>query len=288
MSVSPAPLNLWEKVVVRMINDNTLSLDQFQVHKLVPAIDKLMEEAHHMTTKDLIDYFTSIEPKIQEAFWAYDYMIPEQYARPLKFDYLCWYMKHSWYKSVIRHMFRRSEKNVNDMILILMITDSCLGFDSDFYETIVHKFSMFLIQEVLVMFCPNVIPNRLITKTKSKEDKNYHQKMLALSNKGKIDIDVLIEYFYHMKMEIDENVLKESPPKIEYIKPPGYDFMLNKVRTLSDYLEILNALYHKPGFEYDEIVKMVLISLSYTASHGYMEPDIIQAFAEYIIHQMME
>ncbi len=55
MSIDLAPLNLWEKVVVRMINDNTLSLDQFQVHKMLPAIDKLMEESHHMTTKDLID-----------------------------------------------------------------------------------------------------------------------------------------------------------------------------------------------------------------------------------------
>ncbi len=114
--------------------------------------------------------------------------------------------------------------------------------------------------------------------------------MLELSNRAKIDMDVLIEYYCSMRIEIDEKAFKRSPPSLEFIKPPGYDSMLYKVRlrSVSDYRQILNTLYHKPGFEYDKIVKMVLISVSITASHGYMEPEIIQTFAEFICHQMME
>ena len=288
MACEPRLLNLWEKVVIRMINDNTLSLDQFQLHKIMPAIKELLSQSGSLTAGDLIEYFKTVEPKVQKLFWAYDYIIPEKYAPPIKFDYLCWYMKHCFYKSVIRHLYRASKKEVNDMILIIMITDSCLAFDSEFFETIVHKFSMFIIQEVLFMFCPNVIPNHITTKTKSKEDKNYHDKMLKLSNGGKITIDILIEYFCSMRIEIDEIQLNKSPNYLEYLKPPGYDFMINNIRSVSEYCQILNALYNKPGFAYDEIVKMVLISVSKTASHGYMEPGIIQAFAEFICLQMME
>ncbi len=288
MAYEPQRLNLWEQVLVKMMNDNTLSLDKFETHKILPAIKELMEKSHRMTGHDLIEYFKSVEPNLQKVFWAYDYIIPEKFAKPIKFDYLCWYMKHSFYKSVIRQIFRSGNKEVNDMILILMITDSCLTFDPAFFETIIHKFSMFLLQEVLFMFCPNVIPNRLITKTKSKQDKNYQDKMFQISNRNRINVDDLKEYFCSMRVEIDEIEFNKKPPYLEYIKPPGYDNMIRNIRSVSDYNQILQALYHKPGFTYDEIAKMMLITVEQTVSHGEIDPQIIESFAEFICLQMME
>ncbi len=288
MTCVPERLNLWEQVLVKMMNDNTLSLDKFQVHKIMPAIKELMTKSHCMTAGDFIQYFRSIEPELQKVFWAYDYMIPEKFAKPIKFDYLCWYMKHSFYKTVIREIFRSSNQDVNDMILILMITDSCLSFDPGFFETIIHKFSMFMLQEVLFMFCPNVIPNRLTTKINSKKDKNYHEKMAEISNRNTINIEDVKEFFCLMHIEIDQDEFNKKPPYLEYLKPSGYDYMMRHITSVSDYCQVLQALYHQPGFSYDEIAKMVLITVEQTVSHGDIDPQILQAFAEFICLQMME
>ena len=278
-----------DRVLIKMIDDESLSLDLCRVYPIIRDLDYYMKRWHMLTNYDIMEYFKNYVPKVQDEYYAIDYYIPPKFAKSIKFHFICAYMRCWTHNQIIRDLFRTSHQEYEDVIRALLITESCYNLEKGYEDNVIHNFAVFILREVLYQFTPTDIhKNYIVSHNVEVEDNEYKCRLREMANRTEYaDRATVSEYICETKVLINKREYDLVPHKFNYQWPSDFYSMVGRLHSTTDYRFVMETLYAKNKCGYSEAVKMVVITLSQTRSHDDMDPDIVKEFANFVCDRLM-